>query len=571
MRDAELIERDIEGYLARHTQKEMLRLLTAGSVDDGKSTLIGRLLYDSSLVFDDQLDALRRDSAKKGSAAGEIDYSLLLDGLLSEREQGITIDVAYRYFATDARKFIIADTPGHEQYTRNMATGASTADLAIILVDARHGVLPQTRRHSTIAALLGIRHVVVAVNKMDIPGWDRAVFEAIRADYAAFAEKLGLRDVLYIPLSAREGDNVVTRSPRMPWYEGPTLLHHLETVPTAADRNLANLRFPVQYVIRTSQGGGDPHAPCLDFRGFAGTVASGVLRKGDRVMALPSRRTSRVERIVTHDGDLDEAAPPMAVTVTLADEIDLGRGEMLVHEDDVPHVARTLDALVVWMVDRPLRRGQSYVVKHGTRVVTAQVSAVHERLDVTTLESRPAPELGFNDIGRVSLALSRPLFFDPYAQNRATGAFILIDRLTNGTVGAGMIEGPSALADPDAALVHDRHDGPVSRAERSERLGQRAAAVVIAGGVELAHAVERRLWDEGYTAHVIEGGAPLDAVGALVLSDALGLITVASGLSEDEVARARAALVERLVELAGERSASVEAVIAALRARDVVR
>jgi bifunctional enzyme CysN/CysC len=565
MRDAELIERDIEAYLTRHEAKEMLRLLTAGSVDDGKSTLIGRLLYDSSMVFDDQLDALRRDSAKKGSAAGEIDYSLLLDGLLSEREQGITIDVAYRYFATDARKFIIADTPGHEQYTRNMATGASTADLAIILVDARRGVLPQTRRHTTIAALLGIRHVVVAVNKMDLPGYDRAVFDAIREDYAAFADKLGLRDVLYIPLSAREGDNVVTPSPRMPWYEGPTLLRHLETVPIAADRNLANLRFPVQYVIR----------PDLDFRGFAGTVASGVLRKGDRVMALPSRRTSRVERIVTQDGDLDEASPPMAVTVTLADEIDLGRGEMLVHEHDLPHVARALEALVVWMVDRPLRRGQSYLVKHGTRVVTAQVTAVRERLDVTTLEGRPAPELGFNDIGRVTLSLSRPLFFDAYAQNRATGAFILIDRLTNGTVGAGMIEGPSAGPDHEAARLDDGRSGggPVSRAERGERLGQRAVAVVIPGGVALAHAVERRLWDEGYTAHVIDGASPgdLDAVGAMALCDGLGLITLTTGLPDEEVARARATLGERLLEPAGEDGASVEGVLAALRARDYVR
>jgi bifunctional enzyme CysN/CysC len=558
MRDAELIERDILAYLARHEGKEMLRLLTAGSVDDGKSTLIGRLLYDTSTVFDDHLDALRRDSAKKGSAAGEIDYSLLLDGLLSEREQGITIDVAYRYFATDARKFIIADTPGHEQYTRNMATGASTADLAVILVDARHGVLPQTRRHTTIAALLGIKHVVVAVNKMDLAGFDRAVFDAIVRDYAAFAAKLGLRDVVYIPLSAREGDNVVQKSDRTGWYEGPTLLHHLETVPIAADRNFESLRFPVQYVIR----------PDLDFRGFAGTVASGVLKRGDRVMALPSRRTTQVERIVTRDGDLDEAWPPLAVTVTLADEIDLGRGEMLVHEDDVPHVARALEAVVVWMVDKPLAPRMSFLLKHGTRTVTAQVAAVHHRIDVTTLDPHPAPALGFNDIGRVTLTLSRPLFFDAYAQNRATGAFILIDRLTNGTVGAGMIQGPAAEAEAAPA-----GSGRVTRAERAERLGQRAAAVVLPGGADLAHAVERRLWDEGFVAHVIDAEASpgMDAPAALALCDGLELITLAVGLSGADVGRARELLGERVVEIGAEEGASADGIMGALRARGVVR
>ena len=431
MAEAALIDRDIEAYLALQQKKEILRFLTAGSVDDGKSTLIGRLLHDANTVYEDQLVALRRDSAKKSSAGGEIDYSLLVDGLLSEREQGITIDVAYRYFATEKRKFIIADTPGHEQYTRNMATGASTADLAVILVDARLGVLPQTRRHSFIASLLGIRHVVVAVNKMDVVGWDQAVFSAIAAEYAAFADKLGLRDVHYLPLSALRGDNVVEPSESMPWYEGPPLLRYLETVPIARDPRHAALRLPVQYVLR----------PDLDFRGFSGTVASGVIRRGDRVMSLPSRRSSVVARIVTHDGDLEEAFAPMAVTVTLADEIDLSRGDMLVDEAHLPHVARSIEAMVVWMHETPLRPGATYLLKHGTKVVSAEVSEIHERVDVNTLERHPARALGLNDIGRVTLTAARPLLFDAYADNNATGAFIVIDRLTNGTFGAGMILG----------------------------------------------------------------------------------------------------------------------------------
>ena len=544
--ERELIDRDIEAYLALQQKKEILRFLTAGSVDDGKSTLIGRLLHDSHMVYDDQLDALRKDSAKKSSAGGEVDYSLLVDGLLSEREQGITIDVAYRYFATEKRKFIIADTPGHEQYTRNMATGASTADLAIILIDARYGVLSQTRRHSFIASLLGIRHVVAAVNKMDLRGYDQAVFEGICADYAAFAAKLGLRDVHYLPLSALKGDNVVTRSESMPWYQGPPLLEYLETVPIARDQHTSALRFPVQYVLR----------PDLDFRGFSGTVASGVIRRGDRITSLPSGSTSTVARIVTRDGDLEEAIAPMAVTVTLADEIDVSRGDMLVHGDALPHVSRGVEAMVVWMHETELRPGASYLIKHGTKVVSAEVTAIHERVDVNTQDRHPARSLGLNDIGRVTLTAARPLLFDAYADNRATGAFIFIDRLTNGTYGAGMILAPAAA---DAAEGGAEGARGVTAAERLRRLGHKAAAVVLGAGAEgLAYALERRLWDEGFSAHVI---GPREA-GAVPVCQALGMISIV--LAEP------GAEIEASTQVVVEDGATVESVLKELRARGVL-
>ncbi|APR79301.1 Sulfate adenylyltransferase subunit 1 [Minicystis rosea] len=563
MRDRELIETDVEAFLVREQHKEILRFLTAGSVDDGKSTLIGRLLHDSNMVYDDQLAALRKDSAKKSSAGGEIDYSLLVDGLLSEREQGITIDVAYRYFATDRRKFIIADTPGHEQYTRNMATGASTADLAIILIDARYGVLPQTRRHSFIASLLGIRHIVAAVNKMDLVGYDEGVFTRIRSDYAAFTEKLGFTDIHYLPLSALKGDNVVERSEHMPFYAGPPLLEHLETVPVAKDKNVAHLRFPVQYVLR----------PNLDFRGFSGTVASGVIKKGDRVMSLPSRRTSTVTRIVTFDGDREEAFPPQAVTVTLADEIDVSRGDMLVHEDDLPQVARSIEAMVVWMNERPCEVGASFLVKHGTKLVSAEVSEIHERVDVSTLERHPARTLGLNDVGRVTLTAARPLLFDPYAQNRATGAFIVIDRLTNGTFGAGMILGAGASEPQEIEASGTRG---VSLAERMRRLGQRPAAIVLSGGdearrEELGTLLERRLWDDGYTAHLLGPRA----IGAATVCQDLGLISIllADGTTELSGLRASLPAAQILMVDCGDADGggSVEAVLRELRQRDVIR
>jgi bifunctional enzyme CysN/CysC len=564
MREQELIAADIVGYLQKHEQKEILRFLTAGSVDDGKSTLIGRLLHDSNMVYDDQMETLRKDSAKKSSADGEIDYSLLVDGLLSEREQGITIDVAYRYFATPRRKFIIADTPGHEQYTRNMATGASTADLAVILVDARYGVLPQTRRHSFIASLLGIKHIVVAVNKMDLRGYEEAVFAGIKGVYAELAASLGFSNVHYLPLSALRGDNVVTRSEAMPWYDGPPLLEHLETVPLGKWRDLGPLRFPVQYVLR----------PNLDFRGFSGTIASGSVRRGDRVMALPSRKTSTVERIVTFDGDLDEAHTEMAVTLTLADEIDVSRGDTLVREEALPHVGRSIEAMVVWMNERPMRSASAYLLKQGTKLVAAEIHSIHERVDVNTLERRPTRQLGLNDIGRVTLHASRPLLFDAYADNHATGAFILIDRLTNATMGAGMILGPGE-GEPEVSRAASG-DGRVSLAERGERLGQRPASLFFVGGdearrEELARALERRLWDDGYTAHVL---APRD-LHAVRLCGELGLISLILAGRAEDLAAARAELgAEQMFEVPcgeGEEGESIDGVLARLRERGVIR
>src|SRR5215213_1522453 len=423
-------EEDIHAYLERNQRKELLRFLTCGSVDDGKSTLIGRLLHDTKGIYDDQLAAVKKDSVKHGTTGeGQIDLALLTDGLRAEREQGITIDVAYRYFSTDKRKFIIADTPGHEQYTRNMATGASTCQLAIILIDARHGVVTQTRRHSFIVSLLGIRHVVVAVNKMDLVGYSREVFERIKDEYTGFVAKLDLPDITFIPMSALKGDNVVSKSDAMPWYPGPPLLDHLETVHIASDRNLTDLRFPVQYVIR----------PNLDFRGFAGTVASGVVRTGDEVMVLPSGKRSRVKSIVTHDGELEEAFAPQAVTVTLADEVDVSRGDMLVLPDSPPHVSSQIEAMVVWMAEQPLVPGRTYTLKHTTRQVAAEVAAFRHGVDVNTLEHRAVARLGLNEVGHVQLSLTQAIACDPYRSNAATGAFILIDRLTNNTVGAGMI------------------------------------------------------------------------------------------------------------------------------------
>jgi bifunctional enzyme CysN/CysC len=566
MSEADLIHSDIEAYLALQQKKEILRFLTAGSVDDGKSTLIGRLLHDANTVYDDQLAALHRDSAKKSAAGGEVDYSLLVDGLLAEREQGITIDVAYRYFSTEKRKFIIADTPGHEQYTRNMATGASTADLAVILVDARLGVLPQTRRHTFIASLLGIRHVVVAVNKMDVVGYAEDVFARIVAEYAAFADKLKLASIHYLPLSALRGDNVVAKSAAMPWYDGPPLLRYLETVPLGRDEGAAALRFPVQYVVR----------PDLDYRGFAGTVASGVIRRGDDIVCLPSGRTSKVARIVTHDGDREEAAAPLAVSVTLADEIDVSRGDVLAHAGAAPQAARSIEAMVVWMHETPLRPGTTYLVKHTTRIVPAEITEIHDRVDVTTLDRRPARALALNDIGRITLTAARPLLFDPYTESRATGAFILIDRLTNGTFGAGMILGRGASEPREAGPEGGREAGHpaatrgVSPAERRRRLGQRPAVVVLGGGdlarlEALSRDLERRLWDEGYTVAVL---APSEAA-AIPVCHRLGMVTVVPAGTTDVSAHTRSLDPQEVVALGGE--VTVDAVLAELRRRELVR
>lgn len=442
---SDLIATDIHAYLAQHERKDLLRFLTCGNVDDGKSTLIGRLLHDSKLIYEDQLAAVKADSVRYGTT-GDVDLALLVDGLQAEREQGITIDVAYRYFSTAKRKFIIADTPGHEQYTRNMATGASTCDLAIILVDARNGVQTQTRRHSFIVSLLGIRHIVVAVNKMDLLGYSEEAFEAIKKSYLEFAGDLELGDIQFIPLSALKGDNVVTPGVNMPWYAGATLMHFLENVALSPDRNLTDLRFPVQFVNR----------PTPDFRGYSGTIVSGVLRAGDEVMVLPSHKTNRVKSIVTFDGEKAEAFAPMAVTLTLEKETDVGRGDMLVHPDNLPHVGQRFEAMVVWMAEDPLMREKHYYVKHSTRLVNGIVREIRHRVNVNTLAHESAAQLALNEIAHVRVELDQAVAFDSYRKNRATGAFIFVDRMTNATVGAGMIldreatDAPGTSAEGDA-------------------------------------------------------------------------------------------------------------------------
>lgn len=439
---SDLIENDILAYLKSHEEKTMLRFITCGSVDDGKSTLIGRLLWDSKMVFEDQLASLEADSKKVGTQGGAIDYALLLDGLQAEREQGITIDVAYRYFSTEKRKFIVADTPGHEQYTRNMITGASTAQVAIILVDARKGLLTQTRRHSYLVSLVGIRHIVLAVNKMDLIDFDQQKFEAIRRDYERFAASLGFGDITAIPLSALGGDNMIEPSANTTWYHGPTLMNYLESVQIEGEDREKPFRMPVQWVNR-------PH---LDFRGFCGTVASGVIRPGDQLLVASSGKTSKVTRIVTMNGDLEEAVAGQSITLTLADEVDISRGDMLTAIDAPPTHARHLDAHLVWMHDEPLQPGQIYLVKTASAVTPGRVTAVQYAVDVNTLEQKQTPTLGLNEIGVASLELDRPISFDPYRQNRHTGSFIIIDRFTNATVAAGMVLS-AAPFEPEAAEV----------------------------------------------------------------------------------------------------------------------
>jgi sulfate adenylyltransferase large subunit len=516
--------RDIEDLLRQNEEKDLLRLSTAGSVDDGKSTLIGRLLYDSKGVYEDQIASARKASVNQ--TAGKLDFSLLTDGLRSEREQGITIDVAYRYFSTPNRKFIIADTPGHEQYTRNMATGASTADLAIILIDARNGVLAQSRRHLYIATLLGIRHVVVAVNKMDLMGFREEVFDEIRAQFEGFAQQLNIWELQFIPISALDGDNVVTRSARTPWHSGPSLLEYLETVKVARDRAFDYVRFPVQYVIR----------PNLDFRGFAGQVASGVIRPGDPVMVLPSGRTTRVKSISTYDGDLQKALPPMSVTLCLEDEIDIGRGDMLVPPQHPPHVARSSEAMMVWMNQTPLEPGRPYLIKHTTQQVGATVSAVRYKVNINTLDHEPAERLAFNEIGAVQVETKRPLFFDPYDENRATGAFILIDPLTNATLAAGMITRVAGESRRGGELPTATEFGTsrVTPAERYIRAGHMPVAIWLVGEEGLAYSVERKLFERGCLVQVL-GGEPLAEV-AKASADA-GLISICPVAEDNASAR----------------------------------
>ena len=424
---------DIKAFLDADEKKDLLRLLTAGSVDDGKSTLIGRLLFDSKKLYEDQLQALERDSVRVGNAgAGEIDYALLLDGLKAEREEGITIDVAYRYFSTNQRKFIIADTPGHEQYTRNMITGGSTANLAIILVDARAGVITQTRRHTFLVSLLGIKHIVLAVNKMDLVDFSQDVFNNIKEEYLKLTTQLGIEDVTCFPISAKMGDNVVEKSEKTPWYEGTSLLEFLETVPIHRDRNMTNFRYPVQYVLR----------PNLDFRGFCGKIASGVIRKGDEIVALPSMKRSHVKSIVTYEGELEEAFCPQSVTICLEDEIDISRGEMIVKPNDLPYVGRSFETMLVWMDEEPMDRGKQFFLKHNTNTTRATIESVEYRVDVNTMEQLEGRDFKLNEIGCVRITTAKTLFFDSYKDNRQTGAFILIDPITNNTSAVGMIVRP---------------------------------------------------------------------------------------------------------------------------------
>jgi bifunctional enzyme CysN/CysC len=485
---SDLISTDINAYLAQHERKELLRFLTCGNVDDGKSTLIGRLLHDSKMIYEDQLAAVQADSVKSGTTgAGKIDLALLVDGLQAEREQGITIDVAYRYFSTSTRKFIIADTPGHEQYTRNMATGASTCDLAIILIDARYGVQTQTKRHSFIASLLGIQHIIVTVNKMDLVDYSEATFNKIRRDYLEFTAALSLHDVRFIPISALDGDNVVNRSQNMPWFSGEPLMEALNHVKIANDHNFADARFPVQYVNR----------PNLDFRGFCGTVAAGMFKKGDTVTALPSGKTSKIKSIVTYDGELTEVFPPMAVTFTLEDEIDISRGDLIIGNETRPAtVANKFRAHIVWMHEKALMPGRQYTLKLATRSVSGSISMIHHRIDVNTLEHHDASELKLNEIGNCTVSVNAPIVFDPYKTSKGTGSFIIIDRLTNGTVGAGMILG----------TTEEETLSPVSVEERAARFSQQAAAISLIGSNarEVAYQLERKLFDNGHAATVLE-------------------------------------------------------------------
>jgi len=483
---SELISTDINAYLAQHERKELLRLLTCGNVDDGKSTLIGRLLYDSKMIYEDQLAAVEADSVKSGTTGDKMDLALLVDGLQAEREQGITIDVAYRYFSTATRKFIIADTPGHEQYTRNMATGASNCDLAIILIDARHGVQTQTKRHSFITSLLGIKHFIVAINKMDLMDFSEQVYNDIKADYLAFADKLGTKNITFIPISALIGDNVVNQSEAMPWFTGLPLLKTLESIKISEDYNFEDGRFPVQYVNR----------PNLNFRGFCGTVAAGVFHKGDKITTLPSGKTSTIKSIVTYDGEIEQAFPPMAVTLTMEDEIDISRGDMIVQSDNFPIVADKFNATIVWMTEQAMLPSRQYNIKLATRSVLGSISKIQYRIDVNTLEHHQASELQLNEIGVCTVAVNAPVAFDAYDLAKGTGSFIIIDRLTNVTVGAGMISG----------VATENEFQAVTAEERAIRYGQKATAIALTGknATQLAQELERKLFDTGHAVMILE-------------------------------------------------------------------
>jgi bifunctional enzyme CysN/CysC len=492
---SDLIARDIGAYLHAHEHKSLLRFITCGSVDDGKSTLIGRLLYEAKMIFDDQLTQLAADSKRVGTRGGELDFALLVDGLAAEREQGITIDVAYRFFSTERRKFIVADTPGHEQYTRNMVTGASTADLAVILIDARKGVLTQTRRHSFLVHLLGITRVVLAVNKMDLVGYAHERFAAIVADYREFATRIGITDITAIPLSAVHGDNIITAGGNMPWYRGPTLMQHLEGVEVGAGLARRPFRLPVQWVNR----------PNADFRGFAGLIASGTVRPGDRVRVLPSGRESHVARIVMAGGDLASASAGQSVTLTLDSEVDVSRGDVLAAGDAPPQVADQFEATIVWLHEAPMLQGRAYLMKAGTRTVSATIAPLKHRINVNTLEHLPAERLELNDIGVCELELDRAIAFEPYGEDRALGGFILIDRLTNNTVGAGLIN----FALRRSQNVHWQALD-VDKQVRSRQKGQRACVLWLtglsgAGKSTIANCVEKLLTAAGRHTYLLDG------------------------------------------------------------------
>jgi bifunctional enzyme CysN/CysC len=492
---SELIASDIEAYLEAHQNKSLLRFITCGSVDDGKSTLIGRLLYDSKMVFEDQMAQLEADSKRIGTQGGEIDFALLVDGLAAEREQGITIDVAYRFFSTETRKFIVADTPGHEQYTRNMVTGASTADAAVILIDARKGVLTQTRRHSYLVSLLGIRNVVLAVNKMDLIGWDHAAFDVIVADYRAFAASVGLTNVTAIPISGLKGDNIASRSDATAWHDGPTLVEWLEGVDVGQDSRARPFRMPVQWVNR----------PSLDFRGFSGLIASGTVKPGDRVKVLPSGRESTVARIVVMLGDLDKAVVGQSVTLTLTDEVDVSRGDVLVAADAPCEVADQFETALVWMDDEPMPPGRPYLLKIGARTVTAQVTEIKHKVNVNTMEKLAAKRLELNEIAVANISLDRAIPFEPYGDNRDLGGFILIDKISNRTVGAGLINHHLRRADNIHWQALD-----VDKAARAAIKGQKGRVIWLtglsgAGKSTIANMVDRKLHVMGRHTYLLDG------------------------------------------------------------------
>jgi sulfate adenylyltransferase subunit 1 len=548
-------------FLEQNLNKELLRFTTAGSVDDGKSTLIGRLLHDSKTVYEDQLASVKKSRINRSS--GPIDFSLLTDGLRAEREQGITIDVGYRYFSTARRKFIIADTPGHEQYTRNMATGASTADLAVILIDGEKGLLPQTLRHAYIASLLGIPSVTAAINKMDLVGYRQERFLRLEQDFLALAERLGIPEVKCIPVSALAGDNVVERSDRMLWYAGPTLLEYLETVPIAGRARTQAVRFPVQYVLR----------PDASFRGFAGQLASGVIRPGDALTALPSGQQTRVESIVTYDGPLGKAFAPMSVTLKLKDEIDLSRGDMLVSPENPPHVSQRFQAMVVWMNAQPLESGRNYLIKQSARQVRGRITRIRHRVNINTLEPEAAERLHLNDIAAVEFDTISPLFFDSYQENRTTGSFIVIDPLTNATLGAGMIRGDLSQ-DSEVLTAGETHhqEAHIIPFERHRRHGHYPAIILVNVCAKSARQLELALFEAGFEVMLVEKkGSPISTKTAWTTLHAAGFVVLyqnpspgideradlrtAAGdhffdLAEVDLLRRDAAVVERVLALA---------------------